>query len=218
MTPLTRRPASRGGTTRSAGARRINAISFETAADFRAWFAANHNRAPELWVRLRKKGSGLPSVTYKEAVDVALCFGWIDSAMKSIDETSYRQRFTPRRKGSIWSAVNIARVGELTRLGLMHPAGLAVFEARDPARANQYSFEQGEVQLAEPDEALFRSNEQAWAFFQAQPPSYRKPAIWWVISAKREDTRQRRLGKLIEDSEHGRRLAHLVSPVRKAPG
>src|SRR5688572_17970875 len=100
-------------------------IFFATAADFRGWFEANHDKAPELWVGLRKKSSGLPSVTYKEAVDVALCFGWIDSAMKSIDATSYRQRFTPRRKGSIWSAVNIARIEELRQIGLLHPAGLA---------------------------------------------------------------------------------------------
>src|SRR5688572_11025814 len=99
---------------------------FETAEALRTWFEANHDSAAELWLGLRKKGSGLPSVTYREAVDVALCYGWIDSAMKPIDATSYRQRFTPRRKGSIWSAVNIARVAELTALGLMHPAGLAM--------------------------------------------------------------------------------------------
>jgi uncharacterized protein YdeI (YjbR/CyaY-like superfamily) len=191
------------------------ATFFDTSANFRAWMEANHDQADELWLGLRKKASGLPSVTYKEAVDVALCFGWIDGLAKSIDSTSYRQRFTPRRKGSIWSAVNIARVGELTELGLMHASGLAVFMARDPARANLYSFEQGDLQLAPGDEGLFRANEPAWTFFQAQPPSYRKPAIWWVLSAKREDTRQRRLATLVAESQEGRRIAHLTRPGDK---
>jgi uncharacterized protein YdeI (YjbR/CyaY-like superfamily) len=190
-------------------------IFFEDAAALRAWFEANHDKAPELWLGLRKKGSGLASVTYREAVDVALCFGWIDSAMKPIDATSYRQRFTPRRKGSIWSAVNIGRVGELARLGLMHPAGTAVFEARDPAKTNRYSFEQAKVRLAEPYEDRFRGNQTAWRFFESQPPSYRKAATWWVMSAKKEETRERRLGTLIEDSAHGRRIAPLTFPARK---
>jgi uncharacterized protein YdeI (YjbR/CyaY-like superfamily) len=188
---------------------------FDTAAELRAWLEANHDKKTELWLGIRKKGSGLPSVTYKEAVDEALCFGWIDSEAKSIDGTSYRQRFTPRRKGSTWSAVNIARVGELTRRGLMHPAGLRVFEERDPEKANRYCFEQQEVQLSAEEEASFRTVETAWSFFQSQPPSYRKPAIWWVKSAKREETRERRLATLIKDSEEGRRLAHLTSPAKK---
>ena len=190
-------------------------IFFATAADFRGWFEANHDKASELWVGLRKKSSGLPSVTYREAVDVALCFGWIDSAMKSIDATSYRQRFTPRRKGSIWSAVNIARIEELRQRGLVHPAGLAAFEQRDPAKANRYSFEQGDIKLSEPQEASLRANEKAWDFFQGQPLSYRKPAIWWVISAKKEETRQRRLAILIRDSEEGRRIVQLTSPAKR---
>ncbi len=191
---------------------------FETAQGFRAWLEKHHDTHDEIWVGLRKKASGLPSITYKEAVDVALCFGWIDGVMNGIDETSYRQRFTPRRKGSIWSAVNIARVEDLTRAGLMHPAGLAVFQNRDPAKANLYSFEQGDLKLDDAQEQLFRFNGQAWAFFESQPISYRKPAIWWVISAKREETRQRRLATLIADSEAGRRLAHLVSPAKRKPG
>lgn len=189
---------------------------FEDAAAFRAWLEANHDEAPELWLGLRKKSSGLPSVTYKEAVDAALCFGWIDGIAKGIDDTSYKQRFTPRRKRSIWSAVNIARVAELARLGLMHPAGLAVFEARDPSRANQYSFEQEEVRLSDAYADLFRANERAWAFFESQPPSYRTPATWWVTSAKQESTRERRLGVLIQDSEEGRRLAQLTRAGVKA--
>ncbi len=185
---------------------------FETAADFRAWFEVNHDKAKELSVGFRKKGSGLPSMTYKEAVDAALSFGWIDGVVHSIDAASYRQRFTPRRKGSIWSAVNIARVEELTGLGLMHPAGLTVFEGRDPTKANKYSFEQGELRLPDQHEAAFRLNERAWAFFESQPPSYRKPAIWWVVSAKRQETRERRLAILIQDSEAGRRIAQLTPP------
>ena len=196
----------------------VQPLFFRTAAALRAWFEANHDKAPELWLGLRKKGSGLPSVKYKEAVDVALCFGWIDSVAKPIDPASYRQRFTPRRKSSIWSAVNIARVGELTRLGLMHPAGLAAFEGRDPSKANRYSFEQGEVRLAEPYEARFRENATAWDYFQGQPQSYRKPAIWWVMSAKKEETRERRLGILIADSEEGRRIASLRPTSKKQPG
>lgn len=191
------------------------ATFFATEAELRAWFAANHDRADELWLGLRKKGSGLPSVTYKEAVDAALCFGWIDGLVKGIDATSYRQRFTPRRKRSIWSAVNIARVEEFTRRGLMHPAGLAAFQNRDPARVNQYSFEQGDLRLPEAYQARFRQNAGAWSFFESQPPSYRKPAIWWVIGAKQEATRERRLATLIADSQAGRRLAHLVSPAKK---
>jgi amphi-Trp domain-containing protein len=209
--------ARRGGrmTARPAVGAVAEPIFFEDAAALRGWFEANHDKAPELWLGLRKKGSGLTSVSYKEAVDVALCFGWIDSAMKPIDATSYRQRFTPRRKGSVWSAVNIARVGELVRLGLMHPAGMTAFEARDPAKTNRYSFEQAEVRLAEPYEARFRENPAAWRFFQSQPPSYRKAATWWVMSAKREETRERRLRTLIEDSEQGRRIAPLTFPARK---
>jgi uncharacterized protein YdeI (YjbR/CyaY-like superfamily) len=190
---------------------------FETARDFRNWLEEHHACESELWVGIRKIAAGLPSITYKQAVDAALCFGWIDGVMSGIDETSYRQRFTPRKKGSIWSAVNIARVGELTQLGLMHPSGLAVFQNRDPAKANLYSFEQGDIRLDERQEQLLRANEKAWAFFQSQPPSYRKPTIWWVISAKREETRERRLGVLIQDSENGRRVAHLTPPAKREP-
>ena len=194
------------------------ALFFETAQEFRAWLEEHHSTRDELWVGIRKKGSGLPSVAYTEAVDLALCYGWIDGVVNGIDETSYRQRFTPRRKGSIWSAVNIARVQELTRLGLMHPAWLAAFQNRDPAKANLYSFEQGDLKLDDAQEQAFRANGKAWDYFEAQPISYRKPAIWWLISAKKDETRQRRLATLIADSEAGRRLAHLTSPAKRKPG
>jgi uncharacterized protein YdeI (YjbR/CyaY-like superfamily) len=209
---------SKRGMTRSPTAdARVQATFFETQAEFRKWLEANHDKASELWLGIRKKASGLPSVTYKEAVDEALRFGWIDGLAKSIDDTSYRQRFTPRRKGSTWSAVNIARAEELTRLGRMHPAGLAAFRQRDPAKTNRYSFEQESVRLAAPYEALFRANEQAWAFFQGQPPSYRKPAIWWVMSAKRQETQEKRLATLITDSTEGRRIAPLIPMAKRKP-
>ena len=182
---------------------------FKTAASFRAWLEKNHDKAPALWLGLRKKASGLPSVAYKEAVDQALCFGWIDGIAKGIDDTSYMQRFTPRAKKSTWSAINIARMGELEALGLMHPAGRAAFEQRDPARTNQYSFEQKIVAFTSAEEKVFRARDKAWTFFEQQPPGYRRQATWWVISAKKDETRQKRLETLIEDCEAGRKIKPL---------
>jgi uncharacterized protein YdeI (YjbR/CyaY-like superfamily) len=151
-------------------------------------------------------------VTYREAVDAALCFGWIDGIVKSVGADSYKQRFTPRTKRSIWSAANIARVAELTQLGLMHPAGLAAFAQRDPARTNQYSFEQGEIRFAAAEAKLLKADKRAWQFFESQPPGYRRQATWWVISAKKTETRQRRLATLIADSAAGQR----IKPLRRA--
>lgn len=182
---------------------------FASAAAFRRWLEKNHDREDELWVGLYKKASGKGGLTYREAVDQALCFGWIDGQSKSIDEVSYRQRFTPRRKSSIWSAVNIKRVAELKQAGLMDPAGVAAFETRDPTKAGLYSFENEPRSLDKQQERAFRGNKRAWGFFQAQPPGYRRNAIWWVVSAKREETKHRRLARLIEDSAEGRRLKHL---------
>ena len=136
----------------------------------------------------------------------------------SIDETSYRIRFTPRRKGSIWSAVNIARIAELKEDGRMHAAGIAAFEGRDKAKSKLYSHEQKTVKLAKPYEAAFRANSKAWAFFESQPPSYRRPATWWVMSAKKDETREKRLATLIEDSEAGRRIAQMTWKPRKDAG
>lgn len=180
---------------------------FKTAAAWRAWLAKNHDKASEISVGFRKRKTGLPSITYQEALDGALCYGWIDGVRNSIDETSYRIRFTPRKKGSIWSAVNIARIAELTRLGLMQPAGRSVFEGRDPTKAKRYSHEQQDHQFSTLYEKRFRANRKAWNYFQSQPPSYRKPAGWWVMSAKREETRERRLAILIADSAADRRIA-----------
>jgi uncharacterized protein YdeI (YjbR/CyaY-like superfamily) len=182
---------------------------FKTAALWRAWLEKNYDKAEEVWLGLRKKDSGLPSVTYKEAVDAALCFGWIDGIARGIDETSYQQRFTPRSKRSTWSAINIARIEELKQLGLMHAAGLAAFEQRDRSRTNQYSFEQAKIAFSRDEERVFRADKKAWAFFSGQPPGYRKQATWWVISAKKEETRNRRLATLTEDCAAGRKIKPL---------
>jgi uncharacterized protein YdeI (YjbR/CyaY-like superfamily) len=180
---------------------------FETSSDLRTWFEEHHDTIRELWIGFFKKSSGKRSISYQEALDQALCFGWIDGVRRSLDEVSYTTRFTPRRRRSIWSQVNTRRVGELSALGLMHPAGLRAFEARDPKLTNRYSSEQATVALSPEQEESFRANRQAWDFFQAQPPSYRRAAMWWIMSAKKEETKVRRLTTLIQDSQEGRRLA-----------
>ena len=144
-------------------------------------------------------------MTWPESVDEALCFGWIDGIRKRLDDDGYTIRFTPRRTRSIWSAVNIKRAGELTELGLMRPAGVKAFAAREENRSGVYAYEQRSDKLPEPYAAKIKKHKTAWAFFQAQPPSYRKAIGWWVVSAKREATRLKRLDQLIEDSAHGRR-------------
>lgn len=190
-------------------------VFFATAADLRDWFAARHADATELWVGFYKKGSGLTGVTYAEAVDEALCVGWIDGVRKRVDDISYANRFTPRAPRSTWSAVNIARVAELAAQGRMQPAGLAAFERRDAARTRLYSYEAAERGLDDAGAATFRAHGAAWAFFEAQPASYRKAAGWWVSSAKREETRRRRLATLIEESAQGRRLARFARPATR---
>jgi uncharacterized protein YdeI (YjbR/CyaY-like superfamily) len=186
-------------------------IFFESPAAFREWLEANHESAAEVWVGLYKvqKGQTIP-LSWSQAVDQALCFGWIDGIAKGIDDTRRKQRFTPRRKGSIWSAVNIKKVEVLTAQGLMHPKGLQAYAERKEEKSKVYSHEQGEVTLEPEQEATFRANGKAWDFFHTQAPSYRKAALWWVVSAKREETRQKRLATLIEDSANGRRLKHLT--------
>lgn len=170
---------------------------------------------PELVLAFYRVGSGKPSVTYHEALDEALCFGWIDGIRRTIDGESYSNRFTPRKAGSNWSLVNIRRVEALKRLGLMRPAGLAAFEKHDEAKAVNQSSERTNPAF---DTALlrhFKANKKAWAFFRSQPEGYRKLATWFVMSAKRPETRERRLGTLITDSDAGRRLAAITSPTRK---
>lgn len=191
---------------------------FPSPSKFRQWLAANHDKASELWVGYYKKDSGQPSLTWPESVDEALCFGWIDGVRKSIDEVSYMIRFTPRKPGSIWSAVNIKRAAELIELGLMQPAGLKAFQNRQEARSAVYAYEQRGQKLDGAYERKLRANKKAWAFFQAQPPSYQKAASWWVISAKQEETRLKRLEKLIEDSASGRTVPPLTRRVASAKG
>lgn len=188
---------------------------FRTPAEYRAWLEKNHDRHTELLVGFYKKSSGKKGITYEEALDESLCFGWIDGVRRSVDDERSTIRFTPRRQKSNWSLKNIRRVGELKRLGRMAPAGLEAFERRDPGEAGTYSFEQAKPELGPDLARRFRRNRKAWRFWEAQPPGYRKAATWWVVSAKREETRLRRLAALIEDSANGRRLAQLTSPARR---
>ena len=182
---------------------------FATPAALRKWLEKNHATADELWVGLYKKHTGRPSVTWPEVVDQALCFGWIDGIRKSIDDESYMNRITPRRRTSNWSAINIRRVAELTKAGLMQPAGLEAFRARDPERVNRYSFERETVELDAEQARTFKANRKAWDWFSSQPQSYRKPALWWVVSARQAATRERRLATLIADSAAGLRIRQL---------
>jgi len=188
---------------------------FATAVELREWLERNHATATELLVGFYKRGSGKPSITWQELVDEELCFGWIDSVRKGIDEVSYSNRLTPRKARSTWSAVNIARAKELIRLGRMHAAGQKAFERRTDERSAIYSYEQRKKARLDPEaERSFRANKKAWAFFQAQAPGYRKTAIWWVMSAKREETRQKRLATLIGDSQNGRTIGPLTRRPR----
>jgi uncharacterized protein YdeI (YjbR/CyaY-like superfamily) len=183
------------------------ATFFPTPRDFRAWLKAHHAEAGELLVGYYKKESGRPSLTWPESVDEALSFGWIDGVRRRIDDVSYSIRFTPRRKGSTWSAINIRRVAVLTKEGRMHAAGLAAFSRRSKKKSGIYSYEQrDQARLDPPHEKQFKANKKAWAFFQAQPPGYRQLAIYWIVSAKKDETRRARLGTLIEASAEKRRI------------
>jgi uncharacterized protein YdeI (YjbR/CyaY-like superfamily) len=194
----------------------MRARFFASPGEFRAWLEEHHATATELVVGFHKKHTGRPSMTWTESVREALCFGWIDGIRRSLGEESYTIRFTPRKPRSIWSARNIQHVEELIREGRMRPAGLAAYEARTPERTGVYSFERRHEARLEPEqEAQFCADAAAWEFFQAQPPSYRQTAIHWVVSAKRADTRERRLAQLIGDSAAGRRLAQLTPPSRR---
>jgi uncharacterized protein YdeI (YjbR/CyaY-like superfamily) len=179
---------------------------FQTSADFRRWLEENHATATELWIGFYKKDSGKPSITWPESVDQALCFGWIDGIRKRVDEISYRIRFTPRRRGSVWSAINIKRAEELVRQKQMRTAGLKAFAARVENRSGIYSYEQRSPELNQPYAKLLRKNKAAWNFFERQPPSYRKMMGWWIVSARKEETRMARLAKLINESAKGKRL------------
>ena len=187
---------------------------FASPDEFRAWLEANHATATELWVGYRRKSTGRPSMTWEQSVDQALCFGWIDGIRKSVDETSYTIRFTPRRRTSNWSAVNLRRVPELVAIGLMQPAGLRAYEERDRRKDAIYSYENEPEAMPAELEVEFRSDEAAWAFFEAQPPGYRKVANHWIATAKQEATRRRRLAELMQASREGRRPGPLTPPGR----
>ena len=183
---------------------------FSDQGAFGEWLEKQHATAEVLWVGFHKKATGKPTLTWNESVDEALRFGWIDGIRKSVDEGAYTIRFTPRKPGSIWSTKNIKRMEELIADGVVAPAGLAAFERRREDRSRKYSFEQGRVAFPPDFEAELRANAEAWAFWEAQPPGYRRTVTWWVISAKREDTRHRRLATLIADCAAGRRIAAMA--------
>ena len=188
---------------------------FKTPAELRKWLEKNHDKEDELLVGLYKKGSGKPSIDWPQVVEEVLCFGWIDGVRRSLDDESYVNRITPRRKGSNWSAINIAKVQELIAQGRMTPAGLAAFEARRKDKTAPYSYEnRKEAKLDPALERQLKANKAAWEFFQARPAGYRHIATFYVMSAKREETRQRRLERLIEDSASGR----LIGLMQKSKG
>jgi uncharacterized protein YdeI (YjbR/CyaY-like superfamily) len=177
-----------------------NLLFFENAQLFREWFAQHHHQASELWVGYYKKASKKPSMTWSESVDQALCYGWIDGIRKSIDDESYKIRFTPRRINSVWSAVNLKKMKELLAQGLMEAPGLAIYEQRKPEN------ELTETKLSEAYRAKFEANTEAWAFFSKSAPSYQRQMIWWVMKAKKEATQLRRLDKLMEYSTMGKKM------------
>lgn len=180
---------------------------FATPADFGRWLRQHGDSASELSVGFHKKGSGLPSITWPEAVDEALCVGWIDGVRHGIDASSYRIRFTPRKPGSIWSAVNIARVGVLSAEGRMQPAGLAAFARRSAEKSKVYAYEQASVPALSPDEdAALRAHAVAGAYYAALPPGYRQRMVWWVVSAKQAATRQKRFAAFLDACASQKRL------------
>ena len=185
-------------------------VSFESATEFRQWLERNHAAEDALLVRFFRKASGKDGLTYKEAVDQALCFGWIDGVRTSLDSESYSQRFTPRRKRSIWSLVNVKRFEELKAEGKVTPSGQAAFDARTAERTGIYSAEQGDLEFEPTQLARLQSNAAAWTFWQKAPKSYRKPATWWVLSAKKPETRERRLAQLVQCSARGVRVPPLL--------
>jgi uncharacterized protein YdeI (YjbR/CyaY-like superfamily) len=191
-------------------------IFFDSPEAFYEWLEEHHDKETEVWVGYWKKATGKPSLTWSQAVDQALCFGWIDTRSQSIDSERHMQRFTPRKPASNWSRVNIEKVARLTEEGKMRPAGVAAFEKRRPEKSGVYSFERRDEAKLDPEqEKLFRANAKAWEFFQSQPPGYRKTAIHLVISAKKPETRAKRLNQLIADSAAGLRIKQL-RPVKAA--
>ena len=179
---------------------------FPTAEHFREWLKRNHDKEDVLLVGFYKRDSGRPSMTWSESVDQALCFGWIDGVRKRIDAFSYTIRFSRRRPRSIWSAINIAKAKDLIKRGLMHAAGLAAWDRRDEKKSAIYAYERETKTLSPDDEKRFRANKQAWKYFSEQPPGYRRIMTYYVVSAKREETRAKRLKKVIDASAKKQRL------------
>jgi uncharacterized protein YdeI (YjbR/CyaY-like superfamily) len=184
----------------------MTARYFKTPAEFRRWLSAHHATDKELLVGFYKKASGLPGISYKEAVDEALCFGWIDGIKNRVDEVRYTHRFTPRKAGSTWSVVNTKRAGELIAMKRMAKPGLEVFAQRDPKKTQLYSFENRPKSFAPALERAFRKQAKAWTFFRAQPPGYQRLLTFYVMSAKQQETRERRLAVLIKSSAEGKRI------------
>jgi uncharacterized protein YdeI (YjbR/CyaY-like superfamily) len=189
---------------------------FRSQEEWRRWLGRNHDRQRELLLGFYKKGSGRGGITYQEALDEALCHGWIDGVRRSLDAESYTIRFTPRRARSIWSQVNLRRVAELAAAGRMQPSGRAAHERRDEKRTKLYSFEREAAELSAAQQKLFRARKKAWEFWNAQPPWYRKTVTWYVIGAKKEETRQRRLEAVIAACARGERIGLLNRARTKA--
>lgn len=188
---------------------------FKSSKEWRQWLLKNHEKAPEAWIGFYNAKSGKKEINYKEAVDEALCFGWIDGIRKKLDEERYTNRFTPRRKNSNWSLVNIKRIKELEKDGRMHASGLEVFKQCNEKKSGVYSFEQRSRELLPAYEKKFRSNKKAWNYFTFKAPWYQRTSIHWVMSAKQEATRLKRLDTLIHDSENERTIAMLTRPPQK---
>jgi uncharacterized protein YdeI (YjbR/CyaY-like superfamily) len=196
----------------------MKARFFPSPAHWRRWLEAHHASQAELWVGFYKRDSGRPSISWPESVDQALCFGWIDGLRRSLDSESYAIRFTPRRRGSVWSDVNTRRAKALVSAGLMHAAGLAAFERREERKAGVYSFERRkDPRLAPALLRRFKADARAWSFFQGQPPGYRRTATFWVVSAKKEETRLRRLETLMADCRARREIKPLRRKGRGTP-
>jgi uncharacterized protein YdeI (YjbR/CyaY-like superfamily) len=194
----------------------VRPVFFATAEEFGAWLEQHHESAGELLVGFHKKGSGKASITWPESVEQALRFGWIDGVRRSLGDESYTIRFTPRKPTSNWSAVNVAKVEELKAGGLMAPAGLRAYEARRPERTGIYSHERAKPAVLPAEfERRFRANPAAWEWFEARPPGYRRTATHWVVSAKKDETRLRRLQQLIDSSAGGRNVPPLTPPARR---
>lgn len=187
---------------------------FSKPEELRDWFDANHETADELWLGYHKKATGRPTISWSDAVDEALCVGWIDSVRYSLDDERSAQRFTPRRKGSIWSALNVRKVGELTAQGRMRPAGTAAFEARSPEKTALYSYERGTAALTDDEIARLRANADAWADWEGRPPSYKRNVTHWIASAKKPETRARRLDALIAACAAGEPVSPMLAPRR----